>query len=121
MAMNLDAMTQRDLRHMINDVGEHVWFYSANRTESNIEGDSSRDTYDSKRKERVIIQFNDEGFTIEKEGLVRQPAISMFSKKALNPVRNDVVVPTRNNRSYKIKKTTIRNSIAMSELTEWNR
>ena len=118
--INLDAMTQRDLNGIIRDVGEPVWFFRATRSTTNTGGDETI-TYASKRKETVVMQFNNEKFDFTREGLIRTPELAMYSRSSLAPVRRDVVVPTRNNRSYTVQKTTIRNKVAMSELSEMNR
>ena len=118
--INLDRATKNDLNQIIKEVGEPVWFYRATRSTTNIGGDPVI-TYASKRRETVVFQFNDEKYDFTREGLIRTPELAMYSRSSLAPVRRDIVVPTRNNRSYTIQKTTIRNKVAMSELTELTR
>ena len=118
--INMDRMTKTDLNNILKDVGESVWFYRATRTTSNIGADEDV-SFADKKKQIVVMQFSDENFNFTREGLVRTPEVSMFCRSSLNPARRDVVVPTRNNRSYGVQKTSIRNSVAISELMELGR
>ena len=118
--MNLDRMTQRDFNMILKESGENVWFYKANLTTDNMTNDKMVSTYNTKKRERVVMQYNDNRVTLGKTGLMRMPEVTMFTRKSLNPLREDVVVPTRNNISYSVEKAATRFKVIQAELMELN-
>jgi len=110
----LDSIANTDMREITSELGEWVYYYKANKTLSNIEGDESI-AYNTGERLQVRFQVNDRKFLYDREGILEQGDATMFSSRK-DAVEKDSKIVRANGEKFIIRNVITRNGMNMSTL-----